>query len=558
VEQVFERLKQDGSRRLAAFVLVGAALIAATAVIALSFSKPQMDLLFTELNESDAAQIVSTLESLDVPVRLSSDGRTIYAPRDRIARIRMTLAEKGLPSGGTVGYELFDKNESLGLTSFMQNVSRVRALEGELSRTIQTLTSIEGARVHLVLASRDPFSREVADPSASVVVRMRGAMTLDASQAASIRHLVASAVPQLEPGGVSVLDARHGTVFAEQNGALAGAASVDGLRQGIEARLAQAVESVLTPTVGPGNVRVSIAADLRTDREVQKEERFDPDETVLRSRQTVDETENARENADEDPVTVEQNLPEADIDSDVLAKSTSEIERTEQTENYEVSSVRRERIIEPGEIERLSVSVIVDNVRTVGPDGTLQSVPRSPEELAKLANLVRSAVGYDATRGDVVTIENLPFADLDTLLPGQDGQPLTRALTENVDTIARAAMFLAFGLAVIFGVVRPAMNRLLPSANDNDTIETTPLEPVPGTEGAEAGEGKPALDANGEPQRLSLPKRSMDDTLNDMLELRDVDGKVRASSVRKLGQISDQYPEEVVAILRSWIYEDAA
>lgn len=554
--------RQMTMQRIAVLCLAGAGVIAVLAGIFISFAQPQMDPLFTDLQESDAAAIITELENLDVPVRLSSDGRTIYAPRDRVARLRMSLAEKGLPAGGTVGYEIFDQKNSLGLTSFMQDVSRLRALEGELARTIQTLSDIESARVHLVLATRDPFSRETAPPSASVVVRMRGALTLEARHAAAIRHLVASAAPRLSPSAVSVLDARVGVVFAEDSGALAGASSVDGLRKDIEARLASAVEAVLTPHLGPGRVRVRVAADLSTEREVRHEERFDPEETVLRSRQVVDEAERSRENADEDPVTVQQNLPEAGVDANVNARSQTEQERSEQLLNYEISSVRSERVIEPGEVKRLSVSVLVDQARETGADGETVLRNRTPEEMAQLENLVKSAVGFSGQRGDVVTIESLPFANLDEMMPPVRAAGIGEIFASNIDSIARAAALLALGLIFIFAVIRPAMDRAFPAPREDRMLasETSPLEPVAQLSGEGPAEGeKRALEDGGEEaERLALPKRSMDETLNSMLEIRDVDGKVRASSVRKLGEIAEQYPDEVVTILRNWIYEGGA
>ena len=561
-----ETLRQAGSQKLAILCAVGAGVIALFAGLALSFSQPQMDPLFTDLQESDAAAIVTALEGMDVPFRLSSDGRTIYAPRDRIARLRMSLAEQGMPSGGSVGYEIFDQNNSFGLTSFMQDVSRLRALEGELARTIQTLNDVESARVHLVLATRDPFSRDTAPPSASVVVRMRGSLTLEARHAASIRHLVSSAVPRLTPSAVSVLDARIGVVFAEESGALAGASSVDGLRKEIETRLASAVEAVLTPHLGPGRVRVRVAADLRTEREVRREERFDPRDTVIRSRQVIDETERSRENANEDPVTVEQNLPEAEVFGNVNARNQNEMERSEQLLNYEISSVRSEQVIEPGEIERLSVSVVVDHAREMNAEGLMEPRARTPEEMARLENLVKSAVGFSGQRGDVVTIESLPFADLDATMPRSGTANVGEAIVANMDSIVRAAALLALGVIVIFAVVRPALDRALPTVRAEQTMEAATLEHVPqvtaesGGEAIEGGE-TPALEnasVGGESEQIALPKRPMDETLNQMLEIRDVDGKVRASSVRKLGEIAEQYPDEVVTILRNWIYEGAS
>lgn len=562
VDNFLQTLREFGANRLMVVGAIGALVIAALVAILLTFSKPQMTVLFSGLSDADAGAVVSELESMDVPVTVSSDGGTIYAPTGRIARLRMMLAEKGMPAGGTVGYELFDDKSSLGLTSFMQDMTRLRALEGELARTIQTLETIESARVHLVMARRDPFSREKAEPTASVVVRMRGAITLDTDQAAAIRHLVASAVPSLNPGKVSVLDARMGAIFAEQDGPLAGAASVNSLQAQIEERLARAAESVLVPTLGPGRVRVRVAADLRTEREVRREERFDPKETALRSRQIVDETESARENATEAPVTVEQNLPEADVGNAGDAEALSEVERSESVVNYEISSVRSEQVIEPGDVERLSISVVVDNARVTDEEGNVTFAPRSEEELGKYAALVKSAVGFDEARGDTITVENLPFIDLDETMPRFAPANITEVVYRNFDSITQAVALLLIGVAIIFGIIRPVMSRVLPVGGFGRDAEPVAMGELSledlgmgGEAGAEGGEGVPALVGQGGSQAIPGPKQSMAESLDQMLEVRDIDGKVRASSIRKLGRIVEQYPEEVVAILRTWIYE---
>ncbi|MEM9839093.1 MAG: flagellar basal-body MS-ring/collar protein FliF [Pseudomonadota bacterium] len=558
MENILQQIRDLGANRVLLAGALGALVLAALVAIIFNFSKPQMAVLFSGLTDSDAGAVVSELEAMDVPVSVSSDGRTIYAPSGRVPRLRMILAEKGMPTGGAVGYELFDDRSSLGLTSFMQDMTRLRALEGELSRTIQTLETVESARVHLVMARRDPFSREKAEPTASVVVRMRGAMNLDGDQAAAIRHLVASAVPSLNPGKVSVLDARFGSVFAEQDGPLAGAASVNGLQSEIENKLSQAAESVLVPTLGAGRVRVRVAADLRTEREVRREERFDPKDTALRSRQIIDEIENSTENAGDQPVTVEQNLPEAEIGNVAgNADASSEIERSESVVNYEISSVRSEQVIEPGDVERLSISVVVDNARVTDAEGNVTYVPRTEEELAKYAALVRSAVGFNAERGDTITVENLPFVDLDDTMPRFAPSTITEVVYRNFDSITQAVALLLIGVAIIFGIIRPVMSRVLPAVAKE-------LEPVAmgelsledlGLGGEEGVDGIPGALGQGGATAISGPKQSVAESLDQMLEVRDVDGKVRASSIRKLGRIVEQYPEEVVAILRTWIYE---
>lgn len=579
VENILQRIRDLGANRLMMTGALGALVVASLVAIVFAFSSPQMAVLFSGLTDADAGAVVAELESMDVPVNVSSDGRTIYAPAGRVPRLRMLLAEQGIPAGGAVGYELFDDRSSLGLTSFMQDITRLRALEGELSRTIQTLDTIESARVHLVLARRDPFSREQADPTASVVVRMRGARNLDGDQAAAIRHLVASAVPGLNPTRVSVLDARMGAVFAEESGPLAGAASVSGLQAEIEERLARAAESVLIPTLGIGRVAVRVNADLRTEREVRRSERFDPQETVLRSQQIIDETESAVEPGGDQPVTVEQNLPEATIGNNAAGgATTSDLERSESVANFEISSVLSEQVIEPGDVERLSVSVIVDNKRALDENGEVVYEPRTEQELAQIAGLVRSAIGFDESRGDVITVENMPFVDLDETMPRFAPSNITEVVYRNFDAITQAMALLLLGVALIFGVVRPVLSRVLPSGSSAGAglgagagaagalevgepavmgeLSLDDISGFPAEEG-EVGVQGSAIAGAGQSGQAALtgPQKSMAANLDQMLELRDVDGKVRASSIRKLGRIAEENPEEVVAIFRTWIYD---
>ncbi|NRA30789.1 MAG: flagellar M-ring protein FliF, partial [Parvularculaceae bacterium] len=318
----------------------------------------------------------------------------------------------------------------------------------------------------------------------------------------------------------------------------------------------------LVPTLGAGNVQVRIAADLRTEREVRREERFDPKETALRSRQIVDEVENSRENAGDQPVTVEQNLPEADVGNAGDAAALSEIERSESVVNYEISSVRSEQVIEPGDVERLSISVVVNNARVVDADGNVTFEPRSDEELAKYAALVRSAVGFDESRGDTITVENLPFVNLDETMPRFAPSTITEVVYRNFDSITQAVALLLIGVAIIFGIIRPVMSRMLPAGGfggDADSpvaMGELSLDDLGlGGEGMEGMEGMPGALGQGGTAAIPGPKKSVEQNLDQMLELRDVDGKVRASSIRKLGRIAEQYPEEVVAILRTWIYE---
>src|SRR5689334_5618176 len=254
----------------------------------LRVTAPQMTPLFTDLTVEDSTAIVKDLERQAVAYELKNDGAIIMVARDHVARVRMRLAEGGLPKGGGIGYEIFDKSDALGATSFVQNINHLRAMEGELARTIRSIDRVQGARVHLVLPERPLFSREKVEPSASIVLKVRGA--LESQQVRAIRHLVASAVNGLKPERVSIID-EGGRLLAD------GAASdvdaggnVDERQSSFERRLRDQIESIVTSVVGPGRARVQLSSEFDFNRITQTSDRFDPEGRVVRSSQTREES----------------------------------------------------------------------------------------------------------------------------------------------------------------------------------------------------------------------------------------------------------------------------
>lgn len=561
MDTFISNLKGLGRTRLLLLGATGLIIVLAVAGLAMMISKPQMAPLYSDLSAADAGKVVSKLEAMDIPVDVARDGTTILVPKERVARLRMQLAEQGLPLSGSIGYELFDDQSSLGLTSFMQQMNRLRALEGELGRTIQALEDVQAARVHLVLPERDAFTRERPEPTASVVVRMRDSASLARERAVAIRHLVASAVPRLKSGNVTVLDARGNVLFAEDTGTAAVASNVVGMRAERQHQLVQAVERMLIPRLGPGNVRVQAAVDLHMDREVVLENQFDPSQTAVRSNQSIEEVERSSEITNEDATTVEQNLPEADVPTDTDLQNRTDLQRLEEVTNYEVSSVRRERVREPGDVRRISVAVLVNGTYETTAEGGEVYVPRSQDELQRIENLVKSAIGFDAGRGDSVTVENLEFFDLESELPAVQPPSVPQVLSQNIMTLIQWGVLLIITLLLVLLGVRPLLRALLPAPRPKDlplAPEEVELQEGRAGDGGE-GQGDPALAGGTEPApHTALPQPSMEEALDSMMELRAVEGKVRASSVQKIGKLVDEYPDEVIAILRAWIYEEAA
>src|SRR5690242_10397809 len=289
---MLQSLRNLGPTRLAAIGAVLAATIGFFVFISSRLATPSYGLLYSDLDTRDSGEIVQKLEALGVPYQLKADGAQILVPTDQVARLRIAMAESDLPHGGSVGYEIFDKGEPLGTSSFLQNVNRLRALEGELARTISAIDTVEAARVHLVLPQRELFSRDKQESSASIVIKTRGAARLGKMQVAAIQHLVAAAVPGLRPGRVSIVDS-EGNLLARgtDTGAdpATGGLSVEEMRSNYETRLARSVEEMLERSVGPGKARVEVRADMDFDRVTTNSESFDPDGQVVRSTQTVSE-----------------------------------------------------------------------------------------------------------------------------------------------------------------------------------------------------------------------------------------------------------------------------
>src|ERR1700732_3213987 len=280
------------------------ALIGFFAFLIMRVTTPQMTPLFTDLAYDDTAAIVKELDRQAVPYELRNEGNIVLLPKDRVARLRMSFAEGGLPKGGGVGYEIFDKSEALGTTSFVQNINHLRALEGELARTIRAIDRIQAARVHLVLPDRPLFSREIPAPSASIVVRVRGA--LEPQQIRAIRHLVASAVSGLKPQRVSIID-EAGQLLADGASGTTDNAIGDERRAGYEKRMRNEIEAIVSSVVGAGRARVQLSADFDYNKITQTSDRFDPEGRVLRSSQTREESSATADNAGQ--VTVNNELP---------------------------------------------------------------------------------------------------------------------------------------------------------------------------------------------------------------------------------------------------------
>ena len=501
---------------------------------------PSMVLLYGDLNADDSSRITSQLSSQNVPFELLQGGSQIMVPNDRALKLRLNLASQGIPSGGSLGYELFDDQQTIGTTSFVQNINLVRALEGELARTIQTISSIRSARVHLVLPRRELFSREKHQASASITLRMGGG-SLEKDQVAGIQHLVAAAVPGLVPARVSIISSSNGKLLAggfEEDSASFMAVKSQEQRRNFERRLSRTIESLLEKTVGFGKVRAEVKADMDFDRISTTDEKFDPDGQVIRSNQSIEETNQTRDTEGTQPVTVGTNLPDPNVGSGENASSSGAQSRIEETVNFEVSKKIINHVREVGIINRLSVAVLIDGVRGIE-DNEPTYQPRSEAEMELLATLVRGAIGFNADRGDTVEVINMEFADV--MVEGIELELFFGLDKNDLLRMAEVLVLSIVAILVILLVVRPLVSR---------AFESIPSAAAAGERLLTDQAG--ALTAPGIPSEVTVGEERFE----ELIDIDRVEGRVKASSVKKVGGLVEKHPEEALSILRSWMYQE--
>ncbi|WP_321345744.1 flagellar basal-body MS-ring/collar protein FliF [Breoghania sp.] len=539
---MFEFLKGLGAGRLAAMGVVAAMLVGMFAVIILRVTTPTMSPVYTDLTFDDSSAIIRQLESMGVAYETRNEGAAILIPQDQVLRIRMSLAEQGLPTGGSVGYEIFDRTDTLGSTSFVQNINQLRALEGELARTIQSISRVTSARVHLVIPKRELFQRDREPTTASIVLKVRG--TLDAGQIRAVQHLVATAVEGLSPEHVSIVDERGALLASGVEEDVDGmvSSSLQERAAKVETRLRQQVEEIVSSIVGPGRARVRVAADLDFNRVTETSETYDPDGQVVRSSQSREESSSST--SQEGGVTAGNQLPNAEVNQNGAGdRENSAV--TDETINYEISRSTRTTVVEAGAVKRLSVAVLVDGIYQTDEQGDLVYTERSPEELERIATLVRSAVGYDETRGDQVEVVNLrfaqgPVAEIPTSEPG-----LFDFTKDDILYFAELGAIILISLLSLLFVVRPLVRKVVG--------EEEKAEP----EALPAGEQQMMIGADG------VPVGAEDGTAEDMEKgiqwLLDAQaaGKEHIKSVEKVGEIVSEYPGEAVSIVRGWLNEAA-
>jgi flagellar M-ring protein FliF len=515
VQGLVEFLRRLGAARLGAMAAVTVTLVGVFGFLILRVTSPQMTPLFTDLTVEDSTAIVKDLERQGVAYELKNDGAIVMVARDQVARVRMRLAEGGLPKGGGIGYEIFDKSDALGATSFVQNINHLRAMEGELARTIRSLDRVQAARVN--------------------------------QQVRAIRHLVASAVNGLKPERVSIVD--------EAGRLLADGASGESDEPGghaeerqaaYERRLRQEVESIVSSVVGPGRARVQLTAEFDFNKITQTSDQFDPEGRVLRSSQTREEQSTTSESRD-GQVTVGNELPGAAARPPAPAPEgqppvpRDQSKKSEEIANYEISRTTKTEVIEGARVKRVSVAVLVDGTYAKGENGEVAYQPRGAEEIQRIGALVRSAIGFDQKRGDQVEVVNLRFAEA-PVTPISEPTGWSSYLQFTKDDILRAiewAVMGLLGLIVVLVVVRPLVRRILAPDEQAPQLAAPALVPAAAGNAPALAEGVPTITNH----------------TSKMIDIAQVQGQVHAQSIQKVGDLAQKNPHEAVAIIRQWLHE---
>ena len=568
LQLILENLKALGPRRLAALGLVAFLTILAIGLGAKYVNRPPFETLYVGLERDDINRIGIVLADAGISYDVDADGSSVLVETGKTSRARMILAEKGLPGSSGSGYELFDKLGSLGLTSFMQEVTRVRVLEGEIARSIQAISGIKAARVHIVQPDKRSFGARNREASASVLVRTNGSQRGKAAHA--IRHLVAAAVPQLSTENVTVLDANGQLLAAGEDPTTSMLNSSISIKGMVEEQFRTSIDNALAPYLGPDNFRVNVQADVDTDRRQTEETIFDPESRVERSVQVVKTQDQTSQSSAAEPTTVEQNLPNAEPSAATAGPQSSQAsERREETTNYELNSKKVATVSNGFSVRKVSASIVLNKARMTEVLGTDPTPEQISERLEQIKSVVKAAIGFDESRGDIIDVTAVEFVDNfageELAAPG-----FVEQLGEQLGTMINAIAFLIGSLLLIFLGVRPLIRSITnPPEQENATTEALPdgsvtsleevlassdqLDQLPGPLGDELAIGPDGED-------LNSPFGNTEGNLQAQLDA-DTESlfeQMKKTPGERLEILAEQKEEMTAKVLRGWIEKEAA
>lgn len=530
---------------------------------------PMTPLLYG-LSQDDSVKIQTELNKQNVEFKSLNGGATIMVEEDHARRLQMQFASEGIGSGSIVGYEIFDKSETLGSTNFVQNVNRVRALEGELTRTIMSINSVESARVHLTIAKRELFQRDKEKAKATVVIRTRGG-SLDNNSVRAIQHIVANSVAGLSPSSVTIAD-ETGALLASGNDEMGagpgGSASIEEKIHAIEERTRQKVYEILSGIIPMGKARVQVQAVIARDTITENSEIFDPDnQVIMKSTNIENSKENSSSKGVDKPISVANNLPGGGLAEEVTESGPSKIDTSKSvTEeiSYLNSIMRRSKVIQPGEIKRLSIAVIVDGNYSQDAEGTRTYSRRTDEELEQLTRLIKGAVGYSEERGDSIVVQSMEFTPIEVPDGVADAGGMMGFSNAQLVEILKTVIIGLIVLLLTILVIRPLMKAVLTpvgpgplalagagAASADGTQALPGQQPIAGQLAAPA-DASAVVGPAAAPEILTPRNRG----IQGHIDVAQIEGEVQASSLKKVGELVENHPDETVAIIRNWLHNE--
>ncbi|WP_112808916.1 flagellar basal-body MS-ring/collar protein FliF [Ensifer sp.] len=541
-----------GQGRLIALAAAGIIAVGMVLGAGIYVNRPSFETLYVGLERSDVTQISIALAEANIDFNVGADGGTIQVPVGMTGKSRLLLAERGLPSSANAGYELFDNVGSLGLTSFMQEVTRVRALEGEIGRTIQQISGIAAARVHIVMPERGSFRKADQNPTASVMIR--ASATVGRSAAASIRHLVASSVPGLDVDDVTILDSTGQLLASGDDPANSALNQSLGVVQNVQTELEKKIDNALAPFLGMDNFRTSVTASLNTDTQQIQETVFDPESRVERSTRVTKEEQKSSQQQPDNAATVQQNIPQAAPKGGAGPQSSDQAEKKEEQTNYEINSKTIATVKNSYTVERLSIAVVVNRGRIAAMVGEPVDQAKIDAYLQEMQKIVSSAAGIDANRGDVVTLNAMDFVETQLLDQAVAGPGIMETLTRNLGGIINALAFVVVAFLVVWMGMRPLARQLgLGGSSGQLANESAGLE-LPDFSPATAGAGGALMDGFGSDFGFD----STDDLLSMGEDAGAFNRRVKEGPERRLARMVEISEERAAKILRKWAIEKAA
>jgi len=542
LDRLWQNVQALGGRRLAMLASAAVAVVSTVLFASMYLSAPDFETLYSGLSQPDANRIGAALSEAGLAFDVSSDGtKVLVAPRDS-ARARMYLAEKGLPASATAGYELYDKMGSLGLTSFMQEVTRVRALEGELARSIQTLRGVRAARVHIVMPDRESFRRERVKPSASVVVKLENSNEL--SSARAIRHLIAAAVPGMGLEQVQVVSTDGTVLAAEGDSASETPVKMIEVERTVSKELQDRVRRTLAPYLGADNIEISVTAKINMDKRQTNETAYDPKSRVERSMRVTKQADNSLNSNNKPVVGVEQNIPGEETGGVPGEQSKRSNERREELTNFEINTKQTTTESLGYRVEQLAVAVLVNRKKLVESLGSTVVAGSLDARLKEVEGLVRTAAGIDNGRGDQVAVTAVDFMQSAGDLDPAPSRSVLELLMAQLGSVIRSITILGVVAMLIMLGLRPMTRMLLEQPGA-----------VPALEGP--ANAQLALTDPSGAQLPSLPEVSPA-AAADAERLEELERAAGRSPTKRLEKIVSLNEEQAAAILRQWLQMSGA